>query len=367
MKIGILTIPFNNNYGGFLQAFALKKVLTDMGHETLFINRRRNKSKGLKGYLKRFLISCNLKKDKYAEKVEEISLYTNRFKQKYLEPITEEYYTTKELKRCLQYNLNCFVVGSDQVWRYKYAKESIDDFFFSFLKGTGIPRFSYAASMGTDEMEYPDSKLEICKKLLKEFNAVSVREKSTLQLLSENFECKNANLVLDPTILLPPEEYTLLFKEFKPKFKTPYAFTYILDETEEKEAIINYVLKIKELVNIKIKAQTGDLFSIKIIEPVEQWLLSIYYSNYVITDSFHGMVFAIIFNKPFIVIANPQRGMTRVMDLLSRFNLEDRLVVNVEDVKKIYNRDINWDLVQQAINKERINSIAFINKVLNSI
>ena len=69
MKIGILTVPFNNNYGGFLQAFALKTVLVQMGHEVLFINRKRNKPKGLKSAIKCLLIKFRLRKDYHTEKI----------------------------------------------------------------------------------------------------------------------------------------------------------------------------------------------------------------------------------------------------------------------------------------------------------
>lgn len=367
MKIGILTVPFNNNYGGFLQAFALKKVLMDMGHEVVIINRRRNKAKGLKELLKRIFISCHLMRDKYAEKIENISVYTNLFKTKYLEPITEEYYTTKELKRCLNLGINCFVVGSDQVWRYKYAKDSIDDFFFSFLKGTRIPRFSYAASMGTDEMEYPDEKLQVCAELLKEFKVVSVREKSTSEILSEKFGYKNAEVVLDPTLLLSVDDYKLLFKNMRSSLEMPYVFTYILDETEDKEDIIEHVLKKRDLIRVNMKAQTGNLSIMNVIEPVEQWLSAIYYSDFVITDSFHGTIFSIIFSKPFIVIGNPQRGMARMTDLLSRMSLESRLIMNVEDLDEKCDVNIDWEMVKMAIKTERTHSIGLIQEVLNNI
>lgn len=367
MRIGILTVPFNNNYGGMLQAFALKRVLVDMGHEVVFINRRRNKAKGLKAMLRRVLTKIHVLADSRAKKIQEISVFTNQFKQKYLSPISEEYYTTKELRKCLNLGIDCFVVGSDQVWRYKYAKDSIDDFFFSFLKGTRIPRFSYAASMGTDEMEYPDEKLQVCAELLKEFKVVSVREKSTSEMLSAKFGYKNAEVVLDPTMLLGVEDYKLLFKNMRSSLETSYVFTYILDETEAKKVIIERVIKRRGQIKVNMKAQTGNLSTMNIIEPVEQWLSAIYYSDFVITDSFHGTVFSIIFNKPFLVIGNPQRGMARMIDLLSRLSLESRLIMNVEDLDEKCGVNIDWETVKMAIKRERIHSIDLIRETLNNI
>ena len=122
MKIGILTVPFNNNYGGFLQAFALKKVLQDMGLEVVFINRRRNKNTNYRVIIKKALIKLGVCKDR----IKELSKYTEQFKREYLYPMTEEYYTSEELKKCLNYNFDAVIVGSDQVWRYKSAGDSID-------------------------------------------------------------------------------------------------------------------------------------------------------------------------------------------------------------------------------------------------
>jgi len=360
MKIGILTVPFNNNYGGLLQAFALKRVLVDMGHEVIFVNRRRNKSKGLKARLKNFLISLHIVEDRRAKKIQEISAFTNQFKQKYLSPITEEYFTTNELSKCLDIGIDCFVVGSDQVWRYRYAKDSIDDFFFNFLENTSIPRFSYAASMGTDEMEYPQDKIAACSKLLTEFSSVSVRESSALGLLKTYFGYNNAKVVLDPTLLLDKQQYVDLFKDAFPQLDKKYVFIYILDETEEIKIAIDTFAKEKKMDVVDLKAQTGDWRKWKTIEHVEKWLSAIYYSEYVITDSFHGTVFSIIFNKPFITIANLKRGAARLSDLLQRFQLNNRLTSSVSGMGKLLNSDINWEAVNEIWDSERKFSFEYL-------
>lgn len=364
MKIGILTVPFNNNYGGLLQAFALKRVLVDMGHEVVFVNRRRNKAKGLKARLKNILISLQIVEDRQEKKIQEISVYTHQFKQKYLSPITEEYYTPQELSKCLDLGIDCFVVGSDQVWRYRYAMDSIDDFFFNFMENTSIPRFSYAASMGTDEMEYPQDKIAACSKLLTKFSAVSVRESSTLDILKKYFGCNDAKVVLDPTLLLDKQVYVDLFKDTFPMLGKKYVFTYVLDETKEDRKAIKTFANEKNLDVVDIKAQTGDYRKWKIIEPVEKWLSAIYYSEYVITDSFHGTVFSIIFNKPFVTIANPQRGTTRLSDLLQRFHLENRLLSSAAGMGELLNSDINWEIANDNWDKEREFSFDYLKAVL---
>lgn len=322
MRIGILTVPFNNNYGGFLQAFALKKVLIDMGHEVIFINRRRNR---IKIPLIKYLIFFPyfLIKEKRKKKLDNyLSQNTNIFKQKYLAPITKEYFTKSQLKECLNYNFDAIVVGSDQVWRYKYAKDSVDDFFCNFLDKKRILHIAYAASFGTDEQEYPSDKLEICSKLLKKFSMISVREHDGKKLLINYFGVNEdqVNVVLDPTMLLSVDTYKDLFKDIEtPKEK--YVFTYILDKNQAKQSYIDNFCKEKKLSEYSISAQTGNINELKPIEPVELWLSRIYHAEYVITDSFHGTVFAILFNKPFFVFGNKTRGTSRFNSLLNTFNL----------------------------------------------
>lgn len=360
MKIGILTVPFNNNYGGFLQAFALKRILTCMGHEVIFINRRRNRN--FKTIIKDLLVKIHLREDR----VKKISRYTDQFKRDYLYPITKEYYTTRELKKCLNYSLDYVVVGSDQVWRYRYAKDSIDDFYCNFLEGTDIPHFSYAASMGTDVMEYPKDKIEICSKLLTDFKAISVREQSTVDILKFNFGVKDVQVVLDPTFLLDKQVYIDLFKKKYNSHQKPYIFTYVLDENSELRSATEEFASLHQLEIINLRAQTGNIKDIKEIEPVEKWLTALYYSDYVITDSFHGTVFSLIFHKPFVVYGNVTRGMSRLEDLLGRFELNNRIISKSRDIQNVLEMPINWETVEKHKEIFKIHSLSFINDVLKS-
>lgn len=370
MKIGLLTVPFNNNYGGFLQAFALKTILNQMGHEVIIINRRRNRAKGLKAWIKRCLINCSFIEDKQARKIEEISIYTDQFKQNYLEPITEEYYTTSELKKCLKLQFDCFVVGSDQVWRYEYARSSITDFYFSFLKGTKIKRFSYAASFGIDEMDYPNDILNECKLLLKDFDNISVREISGIDILINHFGVNDEKIkfVLDPTMLLDTQIYISLFESRFVKPKKPFLFTYILDENEEKDVLITELQNAYNLDRMDLKAQTGDLSKLLPIAHVEEWLFKIYYSDIILTDSFHGTVFSILFNKPFWVYGNSTRGKSRFISLLSVFGLEDRYLESKLDFSEsLLSSKIDWNSVNEKHNILKRESLSFIKKTLYGI
>jgi adenylate kinase family enzyme len=360
MKIGILTVPFNNNYGGFLQAFALKRVLESMGHKVMIINRRRNRTITLRSILGDLLRGLHLLEDKQKK----LSKYTDQFQKKYLFPYTKKYYSSQELKRCVKYKFDAVIVGSDQVWRYWYFKDWIDDFFCNFLEGTNISHFSYAASMGSDEMDYPQDKIEICSRLLKDFKAISVREESSVKLLKEYFGVENAQVVLDPTFLLDKQAYVDLFKDKYTKPENPYIFTYVLDDSEEIKRSIEEFSRQKNMPVVNIKAQTGNINEIDVIEPVEKWLSAIYYADYVITDSFHGTVFSLIFNKQFVVYGNMQRGMSRMQDLLNRVELMDRLLTSNDAVGEKLEHPINWDSVNNRINAYKDGSMTFLKNAL---
>jgi hypothetical protein len=362
MKIGILTVPFNNNYGGFLQAFALKRILTDMGHDVIFINRHRNRLSTItiRSRVRNLLKALHLLEDKQTK----ISKYTDQFQKKYLFPYTKKYYSTQELKTCVRYKFDIVIVGSDQVWRYRYFNDWIDDFFCNFLEGTNIPHFSYAASMGTDEMEYSQNKIEICSKLLKGFRALSVREESSVKLLRDYFGVENAQVVLDPTLLLDKQIYVDLFKDKYTKPEKPYIFTYVLDDSEEiKQSIEDFSHKMKMPV-VNIKAQTGNINEIDVIEPVEKWLSAIYYADYVITDSFHGTVFSLLFNKQFVVYGNIQRGMSRMQDLLGRVWLQDRLITSCFNTSELFEKEIDWRIVNKQIDSYKDPSMSFLENAM---
>lgn len=367
MKLGILTVPFNNNYGGFLQAYALKTILEKMGHEVFFINRKRNKPqrplwKKIIGFP---LIMFREMKERSL--IKKISVHTEVFKRQYLAPISPEYYSHKSLKKCLKLGLDAFIVGSDQVWRYRYAGESIDDFFFSFLSESGIPRFSYAASFGVDGNEYPDKYKELCKKLLNEFKAISVREPSGKDLLVNEFQVASEKIkvVLDPTFLLTPSQYSFLFQQYTEQ-KEPYLCTYILDQSPEvKSLVTNAAQSIGMNDVVALIAQTGCVEKLEPIEPVEKWLYAVAGASLVITDSFHGTVFSIIFNRPFLTIGNKTRGETRIHSLLNLFGLQSRYVDDAcKFNQSVLFEPIDWNSVNYKINEYKKESLNYITRSL---
>lgn len=368
MKIGILTLPFNNNYGGYLQAYALMTVLKRMGHDVELIYRRHNK-RSLKCrllYIFKTLVKCILRKP-HGPLIPSLE-YDHRqagkmmmpFVDKYISPRTKPYYTTTDMEKSCKGKYDVVIVGSDQVWRPMYVP-NINDFFLEFIKDKNVRKIAYAASFGTATPEYTDLQKKVCGKLISEFQAISVREKSALKVI-ENFGWQvnsMPQLVLDPTFLLPSKEY---LKHIKLK-RCDQIFCYVLDRTERTRELILYVEK---LLNLPYYEMLKDVDKKTFLKPsVEIWLSNIYNARFILTDSFHGMVFSIIFNKPFAVYVNKDRGADRFVSLLSFIGLEDRMINDESDVDNLIKKTIKWEDVNEKLETLKKQSIQFLNEYLS--
>ena len=357
MRIGILTLPLHTNYGGILQAYALQTVLERMGHDVCLIEKKRQPLrlplwKAPLSYGKRIIknLTGNPFPIFYEQKMNReepvVRQNTDKFINKYIKRrIVDDFSDIKET------DFDAIVVGSDQIWRPKYVQE-IEHAFLDFTEGWNIKRIAYAASFGTDEWEYTSEQTEKCAKLLKQFDAVSVREDSGVSLCREHFHIE-AEHVLDPTLLLRSGDYINLFEMAgMPKSKGTL-LCYILDKTLEKMALVNKVADEKHFVPFRVNSlveNTKASLHERIQPPVEQWLRGFYDAEFVITDSFHACVFSIIFNKPFIVMGNTGRGLSRFSSLFSTFGLTDCLLTNSDSSQ--YFEDVNWNTVNTILHTE---------------
>lgn len=366
MKIGILTLPFNNNYGGMLQAYALKTFLENLGHEVWIINRKPNKVFFLRKCISTFKYRIKNLDFKLYD-LEYVNQHMNSFKENYLSPFTIPYYTSSELYKCKDYNFDLYIVGSDQVWRRTYIDSRMKDYFFDFLNDSPIKRISYAASFGCAKNEYSKEDIEICRPLLEQFSAISVREKSGINLIENVFQLSNHNIrcVLDPTFLVNIEDYLKIISNDLEK-KENYIFNYTLDKTKEKQEILNEISNQYQYSIQTMNLPIGKYNKGQIIEPVEKWLAGIYMSNFVFTDSFHGMVFSIIFQKPFIVYINKERGADRFISLLTQLGLEKHIINNIQEYQEIKSTiSPDWKKINQQLNQLKQNSIKYLVEAIN--
>ncbi|WP_306717989.1 polysaccharide pyruvyl transferase family protein [Klebsiella pneumoniae] len=374
MKVAILTQPLHTNFGGTLQAFALQKILQRLGCQPTTINFRwksenrsfwRNilyvvKNKIMRGngtipFTKRELIRIGINHRKFIEKNINLS--------------PSFYYREEVSKYFSQNDFSAVIVGSDQVWRPRYSP-GIGTFFLDFLSEQHLIKLSYAASFGTDDWEFSDTQTIFFSNLLSKFTSVSVRESSAVNLCKKHLSI-DAKHVLDPTMLLSKCDYIKLFS-LKPSNSTSGVFNYVLDSTDEKSKIISYIcdeLNSSSFSNTPIETIKKTFF-IKDIDnftypAIESWVQSFNNANFIVTDSFHGTVFSIIFNKPFFAIANEARGKARFTSLLSLFGLEERLISNVNQLKFIdINSNVDFESINNKLEIYRNDSIDFIKNTL---
>lgn len=352
MKIGIITQPLDINYGGLLQNYALQQVLMKLGHEAYTINRF-NKPRLRIKYTVRQLIKklLGLPRDYLYWELFKIRKHCREFVNRNIKT-TEMFRTQDELYRIVRkYKFDGYISGSDQVWRPCFSENIYNDFLDFCQNKKGIKRIAYSASFGVSEWEFNEEQTARCGRLVKLFDAVSVREDSGV-VLCENHWGISATHVLDPTLLLEKEDYIKIVEEYREQKSVGDLFCYILDENEKIDNAIRTVghkLSMKDFkVGVKYCNQLhkkGENISNYIIPAPTKWLRAFMDAKMVFTDSFHGCVFSIIFNKPFWVIGNMERGNARFDSLLKLFELENRRI-SLEEIGQVdLNSAINWDKV----------------------
>lgn len=371
MKIGILTQPLQNNYGGLLQNYALQQVIIRAGHEVETLDQQNRRVGWL--HFKLYRMKLNLmyllspqryEKPRYNASNRELAIIrnnTNHFIETYIKrsPSIHSFEDFKSVAETSKYD--AYVVGSDQCWRPLY-NPFLNSMFLDFDLRTNIKRIAYAASFGTDEWEMSKEQTEQCAQLASQFNLITVREDSGVKLCKEYLGV-DAIHVLDPTLLLTKEDYIRLIEAEKEPKSQGSLFNYILDPDSVKSAFINRVAKERELKSFQVlpkcQAETRTKDDVKnhikdcVFPGVTTWLRAFMDAEMTIVDSFHGMVFSIIFNKPFWVIGNANRGMSRFTSLLKVFHLEDRLL-DANHLKDVgVNRPIDWSSVNAILEQKR--------------
>lgn len=369
MKIGILTQPLQANYGGLLQNYALQQTLIRAGHEVETIDWGRPKSLRAELYRMKLQFLATWFQSQYPEvryqpsKKELATIWrnTNHFINAYLNH-TVPMHSLNEFRH--QANIgkyDAFVVGSDQCWRPCY-NSFLSSMFLEFANDMDVKRISYAASFGTDKWEFSPQQTAVCASLAQKFDLVTVREDSGVTLCKDYLGV-DAVHVLDPTMLLSKEDYIqIIEKEQEPK-SDGTLFNYILDPDEKKSTFIDKVahengLKVFQVLP-KCQAETRTRKDVKTIiddcvfPGVSTWLRAFMDAEMTVVDSFHGMVFSILFNKPFWVIGNAHRGMSRFTSLLKVFHLENRLLdaSGLDDVD--LSQSIDWESVNEILKEKQ--------------
>ena len=380
----ILTQPLHTNYGGLLQAYALQQILKGMGHDVVTDRLGVVRKLPLWNRALRFLYHavqfCILKNyryypyrylfvsfDKESKAKRSISINTERFVNTHIDTIDLLTRSNESVIDAVR-QFDAIVVGSDQVWRATMS--DIPTYFLSFTKAINVKRIAYAASFGTDDLnEYSKMDMKIASESIKLFDAVSVREKSGVHLCRDYFKM-DAVHVLDPTMLLSKDDYLKLIEEEDKPCSENILLTYVLDRTQEKNDIIQRVGEALHLTScengaVKYFSNVVESNVSECIYPsVSRWVAGFRDAQFVVTDSFHGTVFSIIFNKPFVAILNSKRGSSRFISLLSVLGLENRLISTTNDLLEEHLKPIDYTEVNKILNDWRYLSISFMERHL---
>ena len=376
MKIAIVTLPLHTNYGGLLQAYALKTILEEMGHEVAVLDREEKMQapKLLKApfvYARRTLNKMLnsqkapevFRERRFKKELPVVGANTQKFIDRCISPrILKSYSQVKEGE------YDAFVVGSDQVWRPRYFP-GVEDAFLAFTRDWNVKRLAYAASFGTDELEYESEQLARCAALLNKFDAVSVREKSGVRMCGEWFECDRAVALLDPVMLLPADSYKRLAATATEHPAKGKVVTYILDKTPHKQQIADFISRMGGMPVHDVSTNPYDAgvpLEQRIVPPMEQWLAGFADAEFVVTDSFHGCVLSILMHKRFIVVGNPGRGMARIHSLMDMFGLDARLVhgIDPEDDGEFFLSEPQWDDIDAVLEEKRSECLEFLKNNL---
>ena len=355
MKIAILTLAPATNYGGILQAWALRSVLTEMGHTATVVSLRLRPSVALRYGVGNFLIRHHLHP-------------TKRY---YVASRSEALRTTAELRRFIAEQIapaapyspsglqkadyDAFVIGSDQVWSPEYTRPyGVANFFGDFLpEGDSRPVVAYAASMGSNKWRFTDEESAHIKSLLGRFKALSVRERGLTEVLHSRCGAEGC-WVADPVMVIGRERLLQLADCERGSEGT---FAYILDPDEAKQRIIEQVS-----AGQKVTTMTSPRPH-EVLPAVEEWIAAFARAERVVTDSFHGVVMSLVMGKEFVAVGNAERGMARFTSLMEAFGVERRLIdEHCADVAALFDEPIDWQKVESSMMTLRENSLDFLAK-----
>ncbi len=336
MKVGILTFQNANSYGAVMQTYALQEAIRSIeGMESYVINYD-SPGMGLKNVQKRVFREFI---DTYLQLTEPVSSGEN---------IETE-------------GFQAFVVGSDQVWNTLLTQEDMT-YFLNFA-GSETIKIAYAASIGLNNPLVEQTKYAL-RRYLPDFKAVSLREQSHVPQVEECAGCPVCHMV-DPSLLLTAEDYERAFS--LEDISDEYIFLYNLQVDPKLTDYANMLSLHYGLPIIAISQYESYYFvegAKKIMSPSPvRWLNYLKNAKLVLTDSFHGVMFSIIFNRPFYVYTQATYNVVRVLDALKLFGLNERRLAGLSDVRDV-DFEMDYAYCNQVLESERTKAYEYLRTAL---
>lgn len=362
MKAGILTFHASHNYGSMLQAYALQKILTNLGIENEIINFRSDIQKSLiPPYISlRHPRSSLMKLIKEPRKTVDLLSKYNRFEKflrNYLN-VTQELLSAEDVAEFVKNaNYDAIITGSDQIWNpgcWDFNMCYLADFHF-YGK-----RIAYAPSLGSNLNQISEEERERMRVAINRYHTLSTRESRGKEFLSRITD-KPIDVVLDPTLLLDAEDYSEIANE-RVNISEPYIFYY----TPREES--GYFTKAKELsyltgLNILVTQNYPEYKSDGIIRKLDcgpkEFLTLIKNATYTIGNSFHLLAFSLIFGKEFFLLSNEPDS--RMLNILTPLRLQDRLII---DKPVTIQPPIEYSVIKPALVSARNKSLNYLHSAL---
>lgn len=350
-RIGIVTMPVRCNYGGALQSYALQYFLRNKGYDPVVIDCRRRASAAS---------TCH-------QWIERNILYRHftAFARQYMHRtgrLTDDAALRSAAEKCA-----AVITGSDQVWRLSMIQGVERHYFLDFVPDA-VRRIAYAASFGTDDLEPCDTTLQTdLRRLVKRFYAISVREDEGIEICRRHWNAE-ACRVLDPTLLAGREAFDPIAQQAPPSQGELFYF-FLGDrhtETAHLQQIAAQAGKRAFTVNAGRTLRISK-FAFAFYPPVEAWVRAFADAEAVVTDSFHGVCFALLYGKPFYVTGNRSGGTSRIRSLLTMSGTEERYVpaiTDCSDYRQLTAPTIDYTEVWQRLANEREKSEQFLLNTL---
>lgn len=352
--IGLLTFHRANNYGAVLQAYALQKTIENMGYENEYIDFILNNPEKIKEF-KRANQILKIKKLFSPIKILNQRKRANKFemfRKRYMRISKNSYFGDRAMKTCTQYDN--YIVGSDQVWNFALTNNS-KSFLLDFVPDK-IPKNSYATSFGVDNLSIEEK--SIFQALLNRFDYISVREKEGREIIRD-FLSKEVNLCIDPTMLLEKYDWEKIAVEPQ---NDKYVLIYAMTDTD---SMVGFAKKIAQKEKLKIiaiglKKKYKNVKNIYSAGP-EEWVGYIKNASIVITNSFHGSVFSLIFNKNLYIEYLPEgwKVNSRLKNLVNEYGLHDFVLSE----KGVNDKTIDYKIVNMKLLKNKTISIEYLKRI----
>lgn len=359
MKLGIITFHRALNYGAILQTYALQNILKDKKISCEVIDYRCKpiemnykpitvkKIMHIKSFLY-MLIHNGLEfknRKKFRNFLKQHIILSKKVSKKNIEILSNQY--------------DGFVTGSDQVWNC-FITSFDKAYFLEFVSDT-IPKCSYAASFGINEI--PEEYQSEYVQLLNRFNVLTVREQEGARIVKQLIG-KEVPVVLDPVLLLNGFRWYQIGSNRL--VEENYIVIYFIVESEAMFELARRLSRATGLTIIYISDRITSPKGIRRIKGVgpEEFISLLLHATYIITNSFHGIAFSILFHKEFFVqlLPIPAKVNSRIIDILKLFHLEERIVEDDGEMHTM--RKINYSNVNEILDRERKKSFEYLDSII---